>query len=244
LFYPHIYSTSQDLSTIKNDITKWLNQNFPVSVSYKNIPYYAEKQKIIVYSYSYYINKSINSTEFLIDQTTCNTANGISYVNCSNQYTGIAYCSNGNLNCNDYASNCGTTGSVSCYFNAPPYGPYIIGQGYRTVLVPVDPIISVDDDGNVTTTEQPPQQVQLYGALNDTGQSYIQVNLNTNFTDRTESKHINYFNFEVRDCQWVFISSFNNPVSVPKTESTYIILSENEEIISSESADTLVWFKK
>jgi len=205
LFYPQIYPQNTDLATVKNTITAWLNQNFPVSNAFTSAPYYVENQKAIVYNYNYYIANIVNEKQTIVDQTTCSTQDGVSVINCRSDLTGTAFCSNGDVACDGNGSQCAHNESVSCSFNA---GPYIVGQGYKTVVVPRDPIRTIDDDGNTVLTAQSPITTTVYGNLSNTGQSYIQANISTYFVNQSETTSLNYFKFIVKDCQWVYVSSF------------------------------------
>lgn len=202
IFYPDLYPVNTDLATIKNTITLWVNQNFPILPVYSTKSHYIEGQELIVYNYNYYTAKVIKNSEILIDQTTCYTADGAVSVSCKNSYSGYIYCSNGDFDCTDKSVLCDKNQTVYCNF--PSDGPYILSQGYSQVLTRLTPIKKVDEDGNITYIPREPVITTRWDTNDKAALSYIRANISTNFTDRAESVSLNQFRFVVRDCQWVY----------------------------------------
>jgi hypothetical protein len=206
LFYPDIYIQTTDKNVIKDTLTVWINQNFPVLPLYADSPNYIENQEAYVNVYNYYIVNSINETHNEISQTTCSTSDGTAYANCRTYFTGIARCSNGDMKCDGQSVDCPQTLSIECYYNSLPVGPYVVGgAGFKTQVITPGPVTTVDEDGNETTTTPEPYEITVYGANNGTGIGYINANINVTYSNRCETDFINVFRFAVRDCKWQFV---------------------------------------
>lgn len=205
VFYPDIISLTTPVSGIKDTITSWINQNFPVLPEYIEVPNYVELHEAYIHYYYHHTPISIKETHNIIDQTTCQTQDGTAYATCRTYFTGIARCSNGDMQCDGQAVSCPLTQSVECYYNVPPLGPYIVGgTGFKTQSIPQDPITYIDDDGNEVVQEVAPVVITTYGTDNTTGIGYITANIDVEYNNRQELKSIGTFKFVVKDCKWTF----------------------------------------
>lgn len=236
IFYPEIYSIDTPLNDISTTMETWLNQNFPVLSQDGVRPNYIENQEAFVYVYSYIIRNTVKETETLRDSTVCKTQDGTVYATCKTEFSGKAFCSNGDLTCTGQSVSCNKKQYVECYYNSPPEGPYITSDGYRTVSVPQEPIQVVDEDGNVSYTAAPDLVTQVYGTDNTSGLSYISANVNVYFQNRSESTRINFFKYVVKDCKWYFAAVQPRGVVVD-TE----ILKQDGFSITTQNGDLINW---
>lgn len=205
IFYPDIFEQSTSKSDIKETLDIWINQNFPVLAEYSDTPNYIQDQEAYINVYTYNIVNSINETHNELAQTICSTTDGTSYVNCRTYFSGMAFCSNGDMNCDGQFVNCPQTEYIECYYNTPPVGPYIVGgAGYKTKTITPNPVTSVDEEGNEVITQDPPYDITVYGSDNTTGVGYINANITVSYVNRSETDNINVFKYSVKDCKWQF----------------------------------------
>jgi hypothetical protein len=206
VFYPDIFSQDTPKNTIKETLDIWLNQNFPVLPEYSEVPNYIQDQEAYISVYSYNIVNSIKETHNEISQTTCSTTDGTSYANCRTYFSGMAFCSNGDMNCDGQFVDCPQSLGIECYYNTPPVGPYIVGgAGFKTQTITPPPVSTIDEEGNEVITQPEPYEITIYGADNTTGLAYINANITVSYTNRAETDLINVFKYVVKDCSWQFI---------------------------------------
>jgi len=129
LFYPQIFSTEyaiQSARAIYSTLQEWLNTRFAVLQENSDTPQYIENQEAMVWYYTNYTEKSVSNTYGLNDSTTCVTMDKDVISNCITKFHGYAYCSNGDMNCEDQTMGMDVSTHVECYFNTPPLAPYVL----------------------------------------------------------------------------------------------------------------------
>lgn len=218
IFYPGIYdSKTSKPAAVVTEIGNWLNNHFPVNNPTSTIPLYAENQEAIITNFSFTeeaISKRITQTDY----TTCKTAAAVAYARCATYASGIAFCSNGNVDCG-FTLSCPQNKTVYCQFDFP----YENLSDPETILVPGS--VYYEEEGppweGVMIAKQNPDTTLTAGNLK--GEGRIQMSLYIDYTNRRENTALNSLRFKVSNCAWVFDSVVGNQIkNIPLSDTPVI----------------------
>lgn len=233
IFYPSIFPYTVDSEDMQDTIEVWIKEYFPES-SYSQydentdtftlIPNYVENQEIIVYAHLWKFGTSISENTLIADYTLCKTNNRDVCAYCTQWYSGLVYCSNGNFNCGGSTS-CQSCGTLKCSYLSPPYNSYVpppkkvLQQVQHYTTKPVQTVTPIyNKKGKVkkniiTTTLQristwfTTEWVTVGGVTTTNDQNKygsIAANVQMNFQDRYENPNIFSIVFKIKNCSWTF----------------------------------------
>lgn len=199
LIYPDFFTRNQVISNadyVKNTLTTWLNQKFPVLVERNERPFYIENQEAIVHYFLQFSDKEIVENHLLRASTKCLTQDQNMIVKCVEALDGIAFCSNGDMNCAGHTLESVGKEYIECYFNGVSGAQPLSGEN------PTGPYVNV------------------VNAVNSSAEGAIQSNLTVVFNDIRESSSLNGIKFKVKNCQWEFVELLSSPASVKENFQT------------------------
>jgi hypothetical protein len=133
IFYPSLFPSSTQPSTILTTLSSWVNAYFPTINSTTNAPNYVENQIAIIYAHSWQYGLAINENQYIRDSTVCNTNDRRVCAYCTDRYFGGTWCgTNSWADCGGRGNSCQQCGNLDCYYNSPPY--LRIGSNNNTAL--------------------------------------------------------------------------------------------------------------
>jgi hypothetical protein len=122
IFYPSLFPSSTQPSTILSTLSSWVNSYFPTTDVTTNTPNYIENQIAVIYAHSWQYGLSINENQYLRDSTACSTANKRVCAYCKDVYYGGTWCgTNSWADCGGRASTCQNCQDLTCYYKTGPY---------------------------------------------------------------------------------------------------------------------------
>jgi len=135
IFYPSLFPSSTQPSTILSTLSTWVNIYFPSVDSLTNTPNYVENQMAVIYAHTWQYGLVINENQYIKDSTTCITSDKNICAYCIDRYYGGEFCgTNSWADCGGRDSSCQQCKTLHCYYNSPPYisitNNGIIAQGF------------------------------------------------------------------------------------------------------------------
>jgi hypothetical protein len=122
IFYPSLFPSSTQPSTILSTLSSWINVYFPAVNSTTNSPNYIENQIAIINAHTWQYELSINENQYIKDATVCSTSDKTICAYCMDRYYGGTWCgTNSWSDCGGRGSSCQQCASLHCYYNSPPY---------------------------------------------------------------------------------------------------------------------------
>lgn len=116
--YPTILpkTSASDVEYLKKTALTWLTNHFPISSENVIKPFHLQNK---IYYVTFLFNTSENNDKMHYKHVyrECNVVSSRTLqLQCLTKYSGMAYCSNGNLDCSNYVTRCGIGARLECYF--------------------------------------------------------------------------------------------------------------------------------
>jgi hypothetical protein len=116
--YPTILpkTSASNVEYLKKTALTWLTNHFPISSENTIKPFHLQNK---IYYVTFLFNTSENNDKMHYKHVyrECNVVSSRTLqLQCLTKYSGMAYCSNGNLDCSNYVTRCGIGARLECYF--------------------------------------------------------------------------------------------------------------------------------